>query len=493
MLILLACVAIGGYLLYLYVKYFLQQRENAHPLVVRAKGGLPLLGNALDFLPGSFLQTAEDYPKLYGGFVEFFVLWQRGILVSDPAIAKECMMASPKKFRRFRATDYSTDVNGLSAGLFHSNGKTWSKVRKATAPSFSNQNMAAKFPAVAQEVKAWTERLSEQTTAVDMTVESMSLTLRVITVVAFGLGVADPVVGYFLSEHYAQDIHDIFMFMVKHPFFPFPNWVWRLSPLHAFELRARAANDRFQRHCSTILSQKKRLLDPLHPASMIEHLIVHGELTDEEIISNVKIFYMAGAETTAITLTWACFYLCQNAHVMDKLRHEVVVLFAALGHEDCAAISMDAVRGMSYANAVVKEALRLAPPAFFLGLELEDGIESHELSNGIKVRRGDVIRMNLGGMLLLDSAYPDTKAFNPDRWLPGAAGLEKAEDSWLPFGFGPRICPGMTLALTEAVLAVAMLAHSFDMALDCPVEEIKRIVVFAASSNKMPIRFTKRK
>lgn len=494
MLLVLVCCGLVALLLIRLFKQYRQKRANP-PVLVTAPWRLPLLGHAVDFVRYGFLQVSADYPRLYGDFVEFFIFSERDILISDAAVAKEVMMANPKRFRRLRRIDYSTEVLGLTTGLLHSNDDSvWSKVRKATHPSFSNQNMTAKFPAVAEEIQAWVQRLKDSAgETIDMSNESRSLTLSVITAVAFGLGVDDPIVRYFLGKEYLDDISDIFQFIIKHVTFPFPLWVWRRMPVFKYERRAVIANNRFAEHCSAVIHRKRQLLAQGHPpASMIDHLIAHqGDgLSDESIVANVKTFYIVGSDTTAITLTWACYYLCINPHVADKLREEASRYLE--GEGDCRAMTIDTVRSMQYATAVVKEALRMAAPVFSVALELKEGIESHELSNGIQIRQGDVLRVNLDAMMKREASYADAMLFNPDRWLAGAAGLDAAEEYWMPFGAGPRICPGMTLALSEAVLAVAMLAYSFDMTLDCPKEEIKRIVYWTAAANKMPIKLTPR-
>lgn len=470
--------------------YILSRRRARHPLVVTAKRNWPFIGHTLDFLPDNLLRTAADFPKLYGDFVEFFILSQRGLLVTDATIAKEVMALTPKRFRRLRSFDYATGVNGVNAGLFHVNGPLWKKIRKATSTSFSNRNVSMKLPSVLAEVQAWIQRLEERSDyPIDMKSESMSLTLRVITVVAFGLGVQDPFVRYFLSQAFLEDILDVFTFSIQHMQFPFPLWVWRLTPMYKYEQRAVIAAARFTDHCAAVLEHKKQLLQEHQPSCMIDHLIVLEQskeaLDDEEIIANVKTFYMAGAETTSISITWACYFLAMHPEVVKKVRAEVNAMDE---------LDLEHIRGMQYTNAVMKEVLRLTAPAFMLGFEPEDGVDLVELSNGIKVHQGDVVWINFDGMMAKEQVYADALQFNPDRWLLGEdqqTHAQAQEEHWLPFGYGPRVCLGMTLALTEAALAVAMLAKHFDMALACPVEEVQRIIVFAATTNKMPIKFTK--
>jgi cytochrome P450 len=65
------------------------------------------------------------------------------------------------------------------------------------------------------------------------------------------------------------------------------------------------------------------------------------------------------------------------------------------------------------------------------------------------------------------------------------------EESFMEFGGGPRICPGMILATQEILLATIGIAYTFDLELACPVEEIYRESQGTLSANKMPVRITK--
>eukprot|EP01031_Cornospumella_fuschlensis_P032162 gene32162-38902_t len=88
---------------------------------------------------------------MYGDLTEFYILSMRGLLVTNVDLAREIMIKTPKKFRRLRSFDYATKTMGLEFGLFHANGNVWSRVRRVTAPSFSNNNVQNKFPSVVRE------------------------------------------------------------------------------------------------------------------------------------------------------------------------------------------------------------------------------------------------------------------------------------------------------------------------------------------------------
>jgi Cytochrome P450 len=70
--------------------------------------------------------------------------------------------------------------------------------------------------------------------------------------------------------------------------------------------------------------------------------------------------------------------------------------------------------------------------------------------------------------------------------------LNEMEDSFLAFGYGPRVCPGQALVQIEGVAALAALVRSFNLKLACPESEILRVCDFVTKANKLPVYLTPR-
>ena len=98
---------------------------------------------------------------------------------------------------------------------------------------------------------------------------------------------------------------------------------------------------------------------------------------------------------------------------------------------------------------------------------------------------------NLDGVKLDPHVFEDPLSFNPYRWMTDDAEklARMSAVAQLTFGGGPRICPGMDLALVEATFCVANIVRRFDFTLTCSPSEIYRTLAVTAMINKMPFRF----
>jgi len=90
----------------------------------------------------------------------------------------------------------------------------------------------------------------------------------------------------------------------------------------------------------------------------------------------------------------------------------------------------------------------------------------------VQVPRGTIVWCVMRADSISDAHFPDSAAFKPERWLgDGAAAspLSSAKRVSMPFGAGPRVCPGRYLALLEIKMAMAMLLAHFEIdAVDTP-------------------------
>ncbi len=171
-------------------------------------------------------------------------------------------------------------------------------------------------------------------------------------------------------------------------------------------------------------------------------------LTDAELRDQLVTLLLAGHETTATTLAWACHDLARNPAQLARARA------AADSGED------------EYLVAVVKEALRLHPVVYEVARRLTEPVEvgGYHLPAGVTV-------VPAIGLVQADQRHFDAPAeFRPERFLDG----QPAPNTWIPFGGGARRCLGAGFAQLEATVVLREVLTRFDLHFDAsPPERAK--------------------
>ena len=166
---------------------------------------------------------------------------------------------------------------------------------------------------------------------------------------------------------------------------------------------------------------------------------------------------LAGEDTTANTLAWMIELLWRNPQTLARATEEVR---RALG--DASEPTLEHMARLDYVEACAHETMRLKPVAPILPLQALRDMRV----GGVQIRARTVVINLMRRDSVSDTHLPNAAAFEPQRWLgaggPGAL-AGSAKRSSMPFGAGPRICPGRYLALLEMKMAIAQLLGNFDI------------------------------
>jgi cytochrome P450 len=186
-----------------------------------------------------------------------------------------------------------------------------------------------------------------------------------------------------------------------------------------------------------------------------------GGMTDKQLRDELMTIFLAGHETTALALTWAWYLLARNPEAEERLAAE---LSEVLGGRAPRAEDLPRLR---YAEWVVKESMRLYPPAWGVGRESvrECEVGGYRVSARVQV-------FAFPWVVQRDPRwFADPHAFRPERW--GDESISRLPRyAYFPFGGGPRRCIGEGFAMMEAVLVLATIAQRFRLRLasEDPVE-----------------------
>jgi cytochrome P450 len=161
-------------------------------------------------------------------------------------------------------------------------------------------------------------------------------------------------------------------------------------------------------------------------------------------------FLLAGHETTALALSWTWYLLGQNPEAEQKLHEELDRVL------DGRVPTFADLPALSNAERVIKESLRLYPPAWGVARTV---IKEFELG-GYRIPAGSNVVMSTWVVQRDPRYFPEPEKFDPDRWLPEKA-LKLPKFAYFPFGGGPRQCIGASFAMMEATLLLATIAQRF--------------------------------
>ena len=180
------------------------------------------------------------------------------------------------------------------------------------------------------------------------------------------------------------------------------------------------------------------------------------KLDDDEIIAQCIIFFIAGFETTASTISHCLFELAQNPEVQERLNVEIHK--ALEGIEPNTDQYLDTVmHNITYLDAVIKETLRKYPP--LPRVERRVSVTSCSLG-GIALKKDQMVYVSVYGLHHNPEYFPCPEQFRPDRFMPENKHLI-VPYSYLPFGQGPRNCIGMRFALQEIKVCLAKIVPQF--------------------------------
>uniref|UniRef100_A0A453CYQ6 Cytochrome P450 71D10 n=1 Tax=Aegilops tauschii subsp. strangulata TaxID=200361 RepID=A0A453CYQ6_AEGTS len=168
----------------------------------------------------------------------------------------------------------------------------------------------------------------------------------------------------------------------------------------------------------------------------------------------VQDLFAGGSDTSATTLEWTMAELVKNPKVMGKAQDEVRRALAGQPK-----VTEDSLGGLNYMRLVIKEVLRLHPPAPLL-LPRECMNDCRVL--GFDVPKGTMVLVNAWAISRDPAHWDAAEEFIPERFERGEVDFKGADMEYTPFGAGRRMCPGMSFGLANAELALAGLLYHFD-------------------------------
>jgi cytochrome P450 len=181
-------------------------------------------------------------------------------------------------------------------------------------------------------------------------------------------------------------------------------------------------------------------------------------MSNQLLLDECLTIFLAGHETTANALSWTWYLLSLNPDAQMKLEEELATVLGGR------LPSIDDMQRLPFTTAVVRESLRLFPPAWVISRE------------AVTPYRLEEIEVPAAANLILSPFathrdprfWTEPESFRPGRWMDGSpdnGAASRPRFAFFPFGAGTRVCIGENFAMMEAVMVVASIAQHFRLSL----------------------------
>lgn len=381
--------------------------------------------------------------KLYGAWMaEFRTPFFRSYLANDPALINLLLRSRPKDFPKSdRVSEGLRPLLGNS--VFLTNGPVWERQRRIIDPAFEGGRLRETFGAIWSASEAAAERIGTQTGKI-VDIEALSshaaadVIFRTLFSIPINHKIAEKTYTAFRQYQRTQPILNLAAFI------PLPRWMPR-----GFRKGTRESAQEIRALITELTAARQIEIDAGHaPQDLATKIMTTpdpetGACFDvEEMVDQVAIFFLAGHETSASTLSWALYLMALFPAWQEKVATEA----QNLTEPDFSVLSK-----LQVTRDVFRETLRLYPPVPMMVRETTQT----EVFRKRTVKPGAQVVISPWHVHRHTRLWDNPDAFDPARWQ-SEAGQKSAREAYLPFSAGRRVCPGAGFAMMEGVL---MLAH----------------------------------
>lgn len=393
------------------------------------------------------------------------------MLTRDAEIAKHILQKNHRKYRKSKIqTKFLSKYVGK--GLLTASGDYWLKQRRLIQPAFHKRKLQ-------KLVTIMEATINDQIEAIQGG-QKVAL-YPIMNQLAFHV-VAKSLFNYdtdgktmFRLQEIIEKLQD---FIIREIRQPHKKWWYAVSGL----IKKHMDLVKESRDIINTIIEERRLSKEEHDDLLDMLLKARYEddgsaMTNEQLIDEILIFFVAGHETTANALTFTLHLLAKNKEVLEKAVQEVQVIDGNLE-------PMEKLAQLSFVKNCIEEAMRLYPPAWITDrVAMED-----ETFTDYHVQEGTMIGISFYE-LHRNKKYWD----NPDDFIPERFADEnrkKIAGYYFPFGAGPRMCIGNGFAMYEMMLAVYAVLKKFDIKTD--QKEIQIAPLITLKPIGVTLEFSKR-
>ena len=454
--------------------------------------GLPLIGNMHQIRFDRLHLKLEEWAEEYGDMFSIRYGPYRVLVTSDRTAAQYMLLDRPDGFRRtFMLEAAASDMH--LKGVFAAEGDDWRRQRRIVAGALNRTRLKTLFPKMQVMVgrlqRHW-ESAADGNRPVDLCRDLMRFTVDVTMLVAFGIDANTlETEGPVIQRH----LDKVFPVLNRRVNSLFPYWRYLRLPsdrqldraLHALEREVGAMVDGARER----MSANPELLHT--PTNFLESILAalqqeESGFSDGEVFANAGTLLLAGEDTTANSIAWTVHYLTRYPEHYQRIRNEV----DALVTPDRVLGELEQASRLPVLDACCNEVMRLKPVAPLQILESASDTEVR----GCRIPKRTPVMILARRMATRDENFGNGNRFDPDRWLVPSGERRQPHErrAFIPFGAGPRLCPGRNLALLQIRLVLSMLCRNFDLEPAQGTDEVREQLSFTMMPVNLSVRLKRR-
>ncbi len=445
-----------------------REEPTQRPAAIRRPEELPgpkgsfILGNAKQIDPKKFHIALEAWNEEYGSPFTFRVATQRLVAFSDPEVIARVLRERPNTFRRARRVEPIFGELGIE-GVFSAEGDAWRPQRRLAVAALAQRNLKTFYGVLAEMAERLRKRwlkVANTGRVINIQEDLMRFTVDVTTMLTFGHDVNTLEKG---NDVIQRHMEKVFPALSRRLQAPIPYWrVFKLARDRDVEKAIKALKSWL---APIVDETRKRLADTPglaeNPTNFLESMLASRDdsgqpFTEDLIFGNCLTMLLAGEDTTANTLAWAIHELLDTPESVQRLTAE---LDQVMGDSEVPA-TRELAHGLTFTAAVANETMRLRPVAPLLLANAN----SEQIVGNVRINEDIALALMIRPAAQEESVMKNGRKFLPERWLdPETAQVAQQKLVHMPFGSGPRICPGRSLALLEMNIVLAVLYKNFEV------------------------------
>jgi cytochrome P450 len=365
--------------------------------------------------------------------------------VTAPALVEQVLLQGSAQFPKTQL-EKRVFAHTLGEGILTSEGASWRWQRRTAAPLFRPADLAGLVPimtaAAENQVARWRTSEPGAVQAIDRAMTET--TFHVISASMFA-GSADAEAAAILKS--ADTALATISWDVAAAMLRLPAWMW-----YPGKFKRRRSARTLRAAVATILARRRAAglegNDLLARLARAQDPETGEPMSEKQLVDNLLTFLAAGHETTAKALTWTLYLLARAPQWQERILAEI----GAVAGEG--ALSAEHLERLPVTRAVLKEAMRLYPPA-----PVMTRLATQDMTLGpATIKAGMLIVIPIFAVHRHRKLWEDPDRFDPDRFAPERE-AKLARTQFMPFGFGPRTCIGSTFAMMEGMAILATLVR----------------------------------